>query len=59
MGLKGVKATHGFRAGYITQMFEDEIDPDTIRRSAGYSGLPVTTRIFSEPDAQMKKAVKR
>ncbi len=59
LGIKEVKSTHNFRAGYITQMFRDGIDLETIRRSAGHSALSVTVGYLSEPDAKMKEAVEK
>ena len=61
LGLKGqgFKATHSFRAGYITQLFRDGVDLETVRRSVGHSSLEVTRGYLTEPDALMKKAVKK
>ena len=56
---QGFKATHSFRAGYITQLFRDGVDLETVRRSVGHSSLEVTRGYLTEPDALMKKAVKK
>lgn len=60
LGIKGVKATHGFRAGFATLLRNKKgVDLKTIQALMGLSDVKVLDHYFSELDAPLLDAVGR